>query len=143
MPDISIRILVLAGMLTLLTGLLLGFPLRKAINQDMGEEAVRGWRVAHSSILVGGVMLLAISSALPFMALSLPFKVITVVLLSTSTFAFCYALIFGAMRLERGLVKSTGALANSIYYGNVVGALLSVGGLALLLYGSIAMFVSY
>jgi len=143
MPDVSIRILVLAGMLTLLTGLILGFPLRQAINQEMAEEAVRGWRVAHSSILMGGVMLLAIASVLPYLALSLSFKVTTVALLCASTSSFCYALIFGAVRLERGLLKGTGALANSVYYGNVVGAILSVCGMSLLLYGSIAMFLKY
>ena len=106
----------------------LGLPLRRALNELQDEETIRGWRVAHSSLVLGGVMLLA-----------LVYSDISAVI---STASFCYALILGAKHGHLGLQAGVGALANSIYFSNMTGALLSTAGLVTLLYGGVAMLIS-
>jgi hypothetical protein len=137
MDDFASHALVLAGLVTLLIGLWTGFPLRRAVNQQRSEDFIRGWRVAHSSIIVGGIMLLALVPALPLLALPRLVETLVVGLLAISTGAFCFALILGAMHEHRGLQKTAGALASSIYYGNVVGAILSLIALSIVLFGSV------
>jgi hypothetical protein len=112
MGNFARHALVLAGVVTLSIGLWLGFPLRRAVNQQRSEDFIRGWRVAHSSIIVGGIMLLALVPALPLLALPRPLEALVVGFLAISTGAFCFALILGAMHEHRGLQKTPGALAH-------------------------------
>src|SRR5437867_2693926 len=60
MTDLPSSLLVFSGFITLLIGLLCGRPLVVAINRNQGEDKIRGWRVAHSSMIMGGIMLLVI-----------------------------------------------------------------------------------
>src|SRR5207248_1591905 len=54
--------LVLHGGIVLLIGLLCGAPLGSAVVRGKGEEAVRAWRVAHTSLVTGGILLLAVAA---------------------------------------------------------------------------------
>src|SRR5687768_4129037 len=52
--------LILHGGVILLLGLLSGVPFGRAIVHVKSEAAVRAWRVAHSGLSMGGVLLLAL-----------------------------------------------------------------------------------
>jgi hypothetical protein len=143
MQAISSQLLLLNGFIILLLGLLCGVPLGRAVNRNKGEEIIRAWRVAHSSIVNGGVMLLVISVVLPSVELSAGWRLGVSVLLSVAFYAFCYALIFGAWKGHRGLAKETTMSANIIYYANMFGAALTIFAVSVLIYGaSIAMLLS-
>jgi hypothetical protein len=53
--------LIFHGAVVLLIGLLCGAPLGSAVVRAKSEEIVRGWRVAHSSLVMGGILLLAVA----------------------------------------------------------------------------------
>ncbi len=129
-------ILAFTGFLVLLFGLLSGVPLGSAINRGGDEESIRGWHVAHSSLVNGGVMLLAISAVLPHLALSQDWQLVASILLSISTYAFSFALLFGAWKGHRGLQKDTETEGNIVYFANMLGAVLSIAVAGLLVYGA-------
>ena len=128
-------LLALNGFVALLLGLLCGAPLGSAINRG-SDESIRGWRVAHSSLVNGGVMLLAISVVLPHLALSQDWRLVASILLSISVYVFSFALVFGAWKGYRGLRKETENAANVVYYANMLGAVLSIIVVGLLIYGA-------
>jgi hypothetical protein len=129
-------LLVLNGLIVLTLGFWCGDPLRRSINADAGEETIRAWRVAHSSLVSGGVMLLAISAVLMHLALSEGWQLVVSVLLSVSLYVFSYALISGARKGHRGLSRQGGSAARLIYAANTVGAVLSSAAIGLLLIGA-------
>lgn len=53
--------LILHGGVILLVGLLCGAPLGSAVVRGKPEETIRAWRVAHSSLVMGGILLLALA----------------------------------------------------------------------------------
>jgi hypothetical protein len=134
--NLSGSLLVLNGLIVLLLGFWCGDPLRRSINADAGEETIRAWRVAHSSLVSGGVMLLAISAVLTHLALSQGWQLVVSVLLSVSLYAFSYALISGARTGHRGLSRRGGIGASLVFYANTAGAILSVLAIGLLLIGA-------
>jgi hypothetical protein len=135
--DFAQRILVVSGLAAILIGFFCGFPLRRAITREQGEEAVRGWRVAHSSLVNGGVMLLAIAGVFGLLELSEALAQLVAVSLAASLVAFSYALVLGAARGHRGLEATGDAIGRSLYYGNTLGALLSTIGLLGALAGAV------
>jgi hypothetical protein len=129
-------LLLFTGFSVLLCGLLAGAPLGSAVNRGAQEESIRAWRVAHSSLVNGGVLLLAVSAVLPQLAFSQGWQLVASVLLSISIYAFSFALLFGAWKGHRGLQKSATAAGNLVYLVNMTGVILSLAATALLAYGA-------
>ena len=135
-PNPASSILLFTGFLVLLCGLLTGAPLGSAINRGADEESIRAWRVTHSSLINGGVMLLAISAVLPQLAFPQGWQLAASVLLSMSAYAFSFALLFGAWKGHRGLQRGTTAAGNLVYFVNMLAVILSIAATALFLYGA-------
>ena len=121
-------LLVLNGFVSLLIGFFCGRPLASAIKRNR-EEAVRAWRVAHSSLVSGGLMLLAIAGVWDHISLSIAMQWIVASVLSLSLYAFSYALVVGAWQGYRGLGGERSLLGRSLYASNIAGAALSTVGL--------------
>jgi hypothetical protein len=141
MINLASSLIVLNGFVLLLIGFLCGFPLGRAINLSLGEERVRAWQVAHSALIMGGVMLLAIGSAFIFIRLSYEAQLTLSMRLSAAGYAFTYALVFGAWKGYRGLRREGSFAANAVYYANVVGAMLSLVSAIMLIYGAWLSFI--
>jgi hypothetical protein len=106
-----------------------------AITSDAGEEKIRAWRVAHSGLSMGGVMLIAMSLVIGHMSLSGISRLSVVVPSIASGYGFAIGLPFGAWTGHRGLSR-TGPWQNRVVHGgNLIGAygsLISVVALILL-----------
>ena len=61
--DSYCALLLVSGSLVLLIGLLAGYPYGKAITRQALEPVVRAWRLAHSSLAIGGTTSLATGAA--------------------------------------------------------------------------------
>src|SRR3970282_230745 len=64
--------LIFHGAVVLLVGLLCGAPMGRSIVRGRPESVVRAWRVAHTSLVLGGVLLLALGGIVTYLALSPP-----------------------------------------------------------------------
>ena len=132
--DSSCALLLLSGSVVLLIALVTGYPYGQAITSQAPEATVRAWRLAHSSLAIGGTTSIAIGAALPWLhagGWERPFIAWSFAL---SGLAFSFALPYGAWKGHRGLVAE-GPFDNwAVYTGNVIGALSSLAGTMALVY---------
>jgi hypothetical protein len=130
--------LVFHGGVILLVGLLCGAPYGRAIVRGKPEAVVRAWRVAHASLSMGGILLIALAAAVPQLQLSGFFTASMVWAFVVSSYAFAAALPLGAHYGHRGLTFKPPFLNRVVYAGNVVGAIGSLVGAVLLVWGAYA-----
>jgi len=131
------RQILLHGLIVLLVGLVCGVPYGRAITQGWGEEAVRGWRLAHFSLLFGGIWLMVIAAVSHLLVLSRRGIASLVYSSVTSGYAFTLALVVGATSGVRGL-EATGPSLNLVAFaGNIVASLASVVWVAVSMVGAI------
>jgi hypothetical protein len=120
------RQILLHGLIVLLVGLLCGVPYGRAITQGWGEEAVRGWRLAHFSLVFGGVWLMVVAAVSHLLVLGHRGILILVSSVVTSGYAFTVALVVGAVGGVRGL-EATGPLVNVVSFtGNIIASVASL-----------------
>ena len=120
------RQILLHGLIVLLVGVLCGVPYGQALTHGWGAEAVRAWRLAHFSLVFGGVWLLAVAGVSHLLVLGRRGARILVVSAVTSGYAFMLALIVAAMAGVRG-IEATGPAANLVAFaGNTVASVSSV-----------------
>ena len=93
----------------------------KAINQNAGEDKVRAWRVAHSGLCMGGVMLMVVAVVVGQLGLTGVARASVVWPAVVSGYGFAVGLPFGAITGQRGL-HSGGGPNQVVYLGNVFGA---------------------
>jgi len=106
MTDRQAGVLVFHGALLLLVGNLTGLPFALAIQESWGEDVVRAWRVAHTSLLMGGILYVATGLARRHIALPARAGAFMVRALVVTAYVFSSALILGACIGARGLSES-------------------------------------
>ncbi len=134
------RHLVLHGSIVLLFGLLLGAPYARAIKRQAAAHIVNSWRVAHLSLPIGAVLMLAVAALLPGLAAPALLSWTIVVALVVSSYGFCVSTPLAALTGERGLAAGGVGWGRLVYLGNMVGAAGSlVAAAALLLAAALAL----
>ena len=122
----SARYLVFHGTIILLIGLICGAPYGRAINAGAATHIVHSWRVAHQSLPIGAILMLAVAPLLGSFAVAGQIKQLIATLLIVSGYSFCVALPLGAMVGERGLSPRGPLRAKAVFLGNVLGAVTSL-----------------
>lgn len=112
--------------LVLLFGVLLGAPYARAINRQAPQQVVNSWRVAHQSLPIAAGLMLAVAAALPLFSAPVYAAWFVVVTLTASTYAFCVSMPLAAITGHRGLTADGRGLQRLVFYGNLLGAWLSV-----------------
>lgn len=114
--------LLLHALIVLLVGLLSGAPMGIAINNNAGDDRIRAWRVAHSGLSMGGIMLMSMSLVVGHMSLTGLSRLAVLVPSIASGYGFAVSLPFGAWTGHRGLSR-TGPWQNRVVHiGNQIGA---------------------
>jgi len=131
-------LVVLNGAIVLFIGNLFGFPLGVAIADGLSAEVVRAWQAAHSAVMAGGVMLIAVGAAASCLSLGPRASRWLVRSLLALGYGAIVGLGLGATAGTRGFLP-TGPLLNLVaFVGNVGVVLGSVAGIALVVYGAYA-----
>jgi hypothetical protein len=65
MTGLHTKYLLVNGSIVLLMGLLSGAPMALAIIRKKGEGTVRAWRIAHSTLIMDGLMMIIAGLAIP------------------------------------------------------------------------------
>lgn len=94
----------------------------RAINRDLGEDQIRAWRVAHSGLCMGGIMLMVFSLLVPLLNLSPVSRLFIVIPAIISGYGFAIGLPFGAITQNRGLSGNGSGKNKLVYLGNLLGA---------------------
>lgn len=132
----SIQHLILHGSITLIVGFLCGVPFGFAITRKAELSKINAWRVAHSALVLGAIMMFSVAGVMPKTIMSDFWAKILTVCFVISAYAFIVALPYGAAIGERGLRNAPGP-ARIVFYGNTVAAIGSTLGAAILLAASL------
>jgi hypothetical protein len=130
------KLLLLTGSVVLLSGLLSGAPMGRAIVRKLGDDVVRGWRVAHTGLTMGGIMILTVALALPVLALSPILTSVATWAFVISSVGFTIGLPIGAWKGQRGLRSKPQGMNTIVYLGNMLGAWGSLVGTVLMIFGA-------
>jgi hypothetical protein len=101
-------------------------PYGRAITQGWGEEAVRGWRLAHFSLVVGGIWLMVVAASSHLLVLSPRNIALLQYSVVTSGYGFTVALVVGAAGGVRGLDASGSMLNVVAFCGNISASVASL-----------------
>lgn len=124
------------GSVVIMVGLLIGFPLRDAIVKEK-REAVNAWRVAHSVLVMDGLLMLIVGLTIPHLVLDRLTLWVLVWSLVASGYGFAVAFILGAWKGLRGLTAKPFGLNTLLFGAHIIGAFGSLIGIAIAIYGSL------
>jgi hypothetical protein len=130
------RHLLFHGVIILLLALLAGIPYGRAILKKEAKNLIFAWRVAHSALAMGAILMFALVSILSQLNVGLKVMWFIATLFITSGYAFTIALYLGPIVGHRGLSSRGPLLAKLVYFGNAIGALTSLLGTIILLYAA-------
>ena len=132
----SARYLMFHAVIVLLAGLLAGIPYGKAILNKSNERLIVGWRVAHSALPMGAILLLVLAVSFSGLDVAVNLKWAISVLFIISGYGFMVALLLGPVVGYRGLTPKGPFAAKLVYSGNLLGAVTSLFGTVTLLYAA-------
>ncbi|MGB3293012.1 MAG: hypothetical protein WBB01_08505 [Phormidesmis sp.] len=124
------------GSVVLLIGLLCGMPYGIAITKQKSEEVIRAWKLAHGALSLGATTMIAISAILTLLQVPTAVQWLLSIVFAASGYGFCFALTLEPFAGDRGLSWTGSWLNRTVFVGNIVGALSSLVGSALLTYAS-------
>ena len=130
-----IRLLLVHGGIVAFLGLLAGFPFWLAIIRDRGASRIQAWRVAHTTVLMDGLLLLVVALISYQASLDATLVAAAAWALVVSAYGFVFALIVGAWAGERGLNPIPVGVNSLFFAGHAVGATGATVGMGLVLYG--------
>jgi len=133
--------LIFHGAVVLVYALLCGAPYGRAINQGATTRKIEAWRLAHSSLAIGAILMLVVAVVLPLLAVGEPVKWFIALSFIVSSYAFCVSLTLGLLLGYRGLSSEGPLSAKLVYFGNIVGAGGALLGAVGLLYGSFVSLI--
>ncbi|MDH5178813.1 MAG: hypothetical protein OEZ39_17490 [Gammaproteobacteria bacterium] len=125
------------GGMVLMIGLAAGLPFNMVILKNKSHDQIRAWRVAHSSLCMGGTAMIAFAAALPILKMPALWEKILIISFVASGYGFCFSMFLGASTGERGLTFFSGnAIYRLVYVGNFIGSAGSTIATACFIYGA-------
>jgi hypothetical protein len=129
------ELLLLNGAIVLLIGLVAGVPYARVLDRN-SAGAERAWRVAHSGLTMGGTLLIALSAAMSRIELGDTTEALVAYSFIVSGYAFAVALPFAGWLARRATLSSPAtASSRLVTIGNLIGAVTSLIGAVVLVYG--------
>ncbi len=127
--------LLLHGAIILLVGFACGAPMGRSIANGASEATVRAWRVAHSSLVAGGILLLALAAVASHIRLAPWAMSLFAVSFIGASYAFAIALPVAAHYGCRGITGGPPLLNRLIHGANIAGVAGFFIGAFLLIWG--------
>lgn len=124
------------GSIVLLYGLLCGAPYARAIKRDAPAHVVHSWRVAHASLPMGAILMLAVAALMPLLPEIAALQWTIALTLIVSSYAFVVALTLAPIVGHRGLSSQGPVAAKLVFAGNFIGALVSIVAAVALVFAS-------
>jgi len=129
-----VPLLLIHGTIVVSLGVLAGFPFWYAILRNRGAEQIRGWRVAHTTLIMNGLLLLVVALVSPHLELGHTSLALAAWALVVSAYGFVFALGVGAWVGERGLNPIPLGVNTLFFVGHALGATGAIVGVGVVLY---------
>ncbi len=135
--DLPGRWLLFNGLVVMFAGLIVGWPMRRAIVGHQPAGVCRAWRVAHVTFITQGLLMIAVALALRSLALERTGVWVAVWSLVVGGYGFVFAMTVGAWSGLRALSPKPWGLNTLLFAGHAAGALGSLVGVGLALRGAL------
>jgi hypothetical protein len=123
----------------MLAGVLSGIPFWLAIIKNKANETIRAWRVAHSFLVIDGLMMLIVGLVIPYIVLSKAAVWLLALTFIIAGYGFVFVFIIGAWKGLRGLTAKPYGLNTILFGGHIIGISCSLIGIIILIYGLFRM----
>ena len=130
------RHLLFHGVIIFLLGLFAGIPYARAILKRKSESLIFAWRVAHSALCIGAILMFSLVPIVPLLSVDDKTVWTIAVLFIVSGYSFAAALYIGPHVGSRGLSFKGSISKKLVYLCNISGAVTSTIGALVLLYGA-------
>jgi hypothetical protein len=124
------------GSIILLYGLLTGIPYGRSVVRKAPDHIVHAWRLIHSALSIGAVLMYSVAALLPAFNVSDSIKHVISLSLIATAYSLGIAMTLGALTGERGLAFKGNGSARMVYVFNALGAFASLIGAAVLVYAT-------
>lgn len=124
------------GAIILLYGLLTGIPYGRSVVRKATDHIVHAWRLIHSALSIGAVLMFSIAALLPAFNVSDPIKQLIALSLIATAYFLGIAMTLGALTGERGLSSRGSSRGKAVYAFNALGAFASLIGAVALVYAT-------
>jgi hypothetical protein len=132
----SAKYLLFHGAIILLLALLAGIPYGRSILKKEAANIIFAWRVAHSALTIGSILMFSLVPILSLLGVSVTVKWIIALFFIISAYSFSFALYLSPLTGYRGLHHKGPFFAKLVYGGNFFGSLTSLFGALILLYAA-------
>ena len=129
------KFLLVHGLIVLFIGVLSGIPFWFAIIFNRTKGAVSAWRVAHSTLIASGLLMVVVSLIYSHLALSSELGSLVAWFFIVSGYGFVFAFVIGAWIGRRGLTPWPLGVDTVLFAGHFIGAVGALLGMCILLYG--------
>lgn len=136
MTGLLCKYLIFHGAIIILIGLVSGLIYWQTIIRNKRPEVIRGWRIAHVFLLIEGMFMVIMGLGIPHLALGGLAVWVLVWTIASSGYGFAWAFIGGAWKGYRGLTPKPYGLNTILFLGHLIGAVGSLIGIAMVIYGS-------
>ena len=140
MTELFSKYLIFHGAIIILTGLFSGLIYWQTIIRDKRPEVIRGWRITHVFLVIEGMFIVIVGLGIPHLALSGLAVRVLVWTIASSGYGFAWAFIGGAWKGCRGLTLKPYGLDTILLLGHFIGAVGSLIGIGMVIYGSFKSF---
>jgi hypothetical protein len=139
-PGLLSKYLIFHGAIIILIGLFAGLVYWQTIIRDKRPEVIRGWRIAHVFLVIEGMFIVIVGLEIPHLVLGGLAVRVLVWTIASSGYGFAWAFIGGAWKGFRGLTPKPYGLNTILFLGHFIGAVGSLIGIAMVIYGSFKSF---
>ena len=116
--DIPARYLVFHSAVVLMAGLLVGFPLGRAVHRHAPDHVIKAWRLAHDSLIVGPLLSLAIAGVMSALSVDAHIKSSLMWTWAAANYGFCVSLPLAAVTGHRGHTFEKPLANQVVFAGN-------------------------
>jgi hypothetical protein len=140
MTELFCKYLIFHGSIIILMGLFAGLVYWQTIIRNKRPEVIRGCRIAHVFLVIEGMFIVIVGLGIPHLALGGLAVQVLVWTVASSGYGFAWAFIGGAWKGYRGLTPKPYGLNTILFLGHFIGAVGSLIGIAMVIYGPFKAF---
>lgn len=133
-----ILMLVVHGLVLALLGMVLGFPLQRAITSAGSEESQQAWRSSHTTLVTGGTLYVAVAAIAHLLRLGVRAARFATIVLVLASYVFAIVLCAGPWIGARGLAPVGPPSHVAVHVGFLGAIALLFAGFGVILWGACA-----
>ena len=133
--ELAMVIILLNGTIVVLFGMICGFLLWVNIINKRDKKYIHASRVAHTTLIMYGLLMIVIGLAIPYFRLSEQMVCVLVYSTVAGGYGFVFGLVMDALKGYSSITPTPYGMRTVLFAGHLVGVIGSVVSIAIVVYG--------